>query len=85
MSGGLPVDAALINAELLPDLFALHVSAYKALEASASGKLRARSLHAELVFGLSGSKHVRAPPCAWGGGHGATTARSLARTQPRCV
>lgn len=58
ISGSLPVDAAFINAELVPDLFALHLSAYKALVASLAGALKARSLHAELVFGLSGSKHV---------------------------
>ena len=33
-------------------------------QAEARGGLRTRSLHAEVVFGLSGSRHVR----GWGGG-----------------
>lgn len=52
-------EAAIINAALVPDLFAVHLSAHKALQASSRASLRTRSLHAELVFGISGSKHVR--------------------------
>jgi len=58
MSGSLEPEAAVINATLLPDIFILHLAARVALQASRRAALRSRSLHAELVFSLSGSKHV---------------------------
>ncbi len=58
MTGTLRPEAALIRASMLPDLFCLHVAAHKALLAQQRGKLTTRSLHSELVFNLSGSKHV---------------------------
>jgi hypothetical protein len=59
MAGGLQPEAAIINATMLPSLLVLHASAHKALTAAQRGGLRSRTLHSELVFGLSGSKHVR--------------------------
>lgn len=58
MSGTLEPEAAIINAPVLPDVFILHAAARMALQAKHRGALKARSLHAELVFSLSGSKHV---------------------------
>lgn len=63
--GSLAPECALANATLVPDLLVLHAAAYKALAAAKRGELRTRSLHAELVFSLSGSKHVS---CLFGGG-----------------
>lgn len=57
-SGSLEPECSLANASLLPDLFVLHVAAHKALAAEAASALRTRTLHAELVFNLSGSKQV---------------------------
>ena len=57
-AGALSPECALSNATLVPDLLVLHAAAYKALAAAQRGELRTRSLHAELVFSLSGSKHV---------------------------
>jgi Kinase binding protein CGI-121 len=42
----------------VPDLFALKAAAYKALAAQQRGKLVTRTLHAELVYNISGSRHV---------------------------
>lgn len=56
--GTLQPEAAILNAALVPDLFAVHLAALKALQAAARGQLKTRSLHAEVVFGVSGSKHV---------------------------
>lgn len=57
-AGSLSPECALVNAALVSDLLVLHAAAYKALAAAQRGELRTRSLHAELVFSLSGSKHV---------------------------
>ena len=60
LAGTLSPECCLINAELVPELRVLHVAAHKALVARRRGTLRTRSLHSELIFNLSGSKHVRA-------------------------
>lgn len=39
----------------------LHLAAMKALMGEARGKLITHSLHSELVYNTSGSKHVRSP------------------------
>ena len=41
------------------DLFVLHVAAQQALAQQKRGKLITKSLHAELVYNMSGSRHVR--------------------------
>ena len=43
----------------VPDVFILHLAAQRAATDAAAGRLRSRSLHTELVFNMSGSKHVR--------------------------
>lgn len=72
-AGALTPEAALANAALVPDPLVLHAAAYKALAAQARGGLRTRSLHAELVFNLSGSKHVRRGLALLRGGAGLAT------------
>lgn len=49
----------------VPDLLIVQVAAQKALAAKSRGLLRTRSLHAELVYNLSGSKHVRKSQPVW--------------------
>lgn len=43
-------------------LFPVQLAAHRALTAQARGRLQTRSLHTELVFALSGSRHVSAAP-----------------------
>ena len=47
-----------MNAAVVPDLFPLRVAAHRALASLVGGALRTRSIHTELVFNLSGSRHV---------------------------
>jgi len=42
----------------VPDPLVLRAAAHKALATQQRGTLRTRSVHAEVVFNLSGSKHV---------------------------
>jgi tRNA threonylcarbamoyladenosine modification (KEOPS) complex Cgi121 subunit len=42
----------------VPDIFLLQLAAAAALTAQARGKLTTRSLHAELLYNLSGSRQV---------------------------
>jgi hypothetical protein len=42
----------------VPDLFLLQLAAHKALESERMQRRTTRSLHTELVFNMSGSKHV---------------------------
>lgn len=58
VSGTIPVDCSFINASLVPDLFLLQLAASKSLEAQKHGGLKTRSLHAELVFSLSGTRQI---------------------------
>ena len=60
VGGSLDPECAVVNAQLVPDLLALHLSAHRALAAQARGVLRTKTLHAELVYGLSGSRNVSA-------------------------
>lgn len=52
------VDCAVIDAALVADSRSLHLAANKALYAAATGKLRAATVHLELVFALHGGKNV---------------------------
>ena len=58
LAASLRPECSLANAALVPDPLVLHAAAYKALAAQQRGGLRTKSLHAELVVNLSGSKHV---------------------------
>ena len=58
MAGSLNPEAAVINASLVSDIFLLHTAARAALVANQRGALKTRSLHAEVVFNIAGSKHI---------------------------
>lgn len=58
VEGTLEYEAAIMNAAVVPSLFAVHLAAHHALLSKLRGSLRTRSLHSELVCNLSGSKHV---------------------------
>mmetsp|Transcript_11709 Transcript_11709/g.30001 ORF Transcript_11709/g.30001 Transcript_11709/m.30001 type:complete len:175 (-) Transcript_11709:136-660(-) len=66
ISGSHAVEAAFVNAALVPDLFVLHLAAMKALLGEARGKILTRSLHSELVYNTSGSKHISETLKRWG-------------------
>ncbi|KAK9915759.1 hypothetical protein WJX75_003792 [Coccomyxa subellipsoidea] len=58
VAGSLEPELAFINALVVPDLLIVHAAAQKAMAAHLRGSLRTRSLHAELVYNIAGSKHV---------------------------
>lgn len=58
VTGSLEMDCALVNAALVADAIVLRAAAEKALRVQQRGTLRCKTAHAELVFNLSGSKHV---------------------------
>lgn len=49
---------AFINATAVVGLLQLHLAAHKALTFQKRGRLLSKTLHAELVYNLSGSKHI---------------------------
>ncbi|KDD74364.1 kinase binding protein [Helicosporidium sp. ATCC 50920] len=58
ISGTLGHEMALIDATLVTDPLTLQLAAHWALKAESLGSMHSRTLHTELVCGLSGSKHV---------------------------
>jgi EKC/KEOPS complex subunit CGI121/TPRKB len=58
VAASLNPEAAVINASLVPDIFILHAAARAALIANQRATLKSRSLHAEVVFNIAGSKHI---------------------------
>eukprot|EP00798_Chlamydomonas_sp_ICE-L_P028840 gene28840-32029_t len=58
IAGELTPDFAFLHAPAISDLFSIHVGAHKALTGETRGTMSARSLHAELIFCISGSKHI---------------------------
>ncbi|GAB4814119.1 hypothetical protein N2152v2_001165 [Parachlorella kessleri] len=58
VTGTLKPEAAILNAVLVPDIFTVHLAAHKALQAAQRQGLKTRSLHAEVVFNIAGSKHI---------------------------
>lgn len=58
MAGTLKPEFAAFNAEVIPDAFVVQLAAQRALMADSRNKVATKSLHAELVFGVSGSKHI---------------------------
>mmetsp|Transcript_13433 Transcript_13433/g.26781 ORF Transcript_13433/g.26781 Transcript_13433/m.26781 type:complete len:189 (+) Transcript_13433:158-724(+) len=58
MSGTLEPEAALIDAGTLAHLLIVKAAAGLALQHHARGTLRTKTLHSELVYSLSGSKHI---------------------------
>lgn len=59
MSGSLEPEASIIDAAMVQEPMVLLAAAGIVLHNYKKNALRARSLHAELVYTLSGSKHVR--------------------------
>ncbi|GJN05846.1 hypothetical protein PR202_ga23514 [Eleusine coracana subsp. coracana] len=57
-SGKLEPEVAFLNASLVPDVFPVLAAAHKALLSKARESLTTRTLHSELVYNISGSKHV---------------------------
>jgi hypothetical protein len=52
-------ECAYLAAPLVcPSLLPLHLAAHRAATLCSRGRLKARTVHAELVHGMSGSKHV---------------------------
>ncbi|KAF1336742.1 Ekc/keops complex subunit tprkb, partial [Globisporangium splendens] len=51
-------DAALVNASLLVDPFQVYAAASRVLLCETTTRLTTKSMHAELVFNLSGSRNV---------------------------
>lgn len=58
MTGALDPEVALINPELIAEPLVVHAAAFKALTAQHRQALRSKTLYSEVVFNLSGSKHV---------------------------
>ncbi|ONK55099.1 uncharacterized protein A4U43_UnF7550 [Asparagus officinalis] len=56
--GKLEPEVALLNASLIPDIFPILAAAHKALMAKSRESLTTRTLHSELVYNFSGSKHI---------------------------
>ncbi|CAI7735878.1 unnamed protein product [Closterium sp. NIES-54] len=58
-SGTMHPEVAFLNATLVPGTFPVLVAAHKALTSAATGCLKSRTLHSELVFNYAASKHIR--------------------------
>ncbi|KAJ3683326.1 hypothetical protein LUZ60_013553 [Juncus effusus] len=58
-SGKLEPEAAFLNASLVPDIFPVLAAAHKAYVSKSRESLTTRTLHSELVFNYSSSKHIR--------------------------
>ncbi|PIA56450.1 hypothetical protein AQUCO_00700646v1 [Aquilegia coerulea] len=57
-AGTLDPEVAFLNASLVPDVFPLLAAAHKTLLAKSRESLTTRTLHSELVYNYSGSKHI---------------------------
>ncbi|KAL1544284.1 EKC/KEOPS complex subunit Tprkb [Salvia divinorum] len=57
-AGTLEPEVAFLNASLIPDVFPVLAAAYKTLVAKSRESLTTRTLHSELVYNYSGSKHI---------------------------
>ncbi|XP_073147639.1 uncharacterized protein [Henckelia pumila] len=57
-TGTLNPEAAFINASLIPDIFPVLAAAHKTVIAKSRESLTTRTLHSELVYNFSGSKHI---------------------------
>ncbi|CAN6554963.1 unnamed protein product [Malus baccata var. baccata] len=54
----LNAEVAFLNASLIPDVFPLLAAAHKTLVSKSRESLTTRTLHSELVYNYSGSKHI---------------------------
>eukprot|EP00884_Botryococcus_braunii_P017886 jgi/Botrbrau1/4781/Bobra.0325s0004.1 len=59
IAGNITPELALLDASVVPDIFVIQLAGFKALTSEARGTRRTRSLHAELVVDVSGSKHIK--------------------------
>ncbi|KAL2639235.1 hypothetical protein GLYMA_06G172100v4 [Glycine max] len=57
-AGTLEPEVAFLNALLIPDIFPVLAAAHKTLVAKSRDTLTTRTLHSELVYNYSGSKHI---------------------------
>ncbi|KAD2393115.1 hypothetical protein R6Q59_012796 [Mikania micrantha] len=57
-AGTLEPEVALLNASLIPDIFPVLAAAHKTLLAKSRNLLTTRTMHSELVYNYSGSKHI---------------------------
>ncbi|KGN57536.1 EKC/KEOPS complex subunit TPRKB [Cucumis sativus] len=57
-AGTLEPEVAFLNASLIPDVFPVLAAAHKTLVSKSRGSLTTRTLHSELVYNYSGSKHI---------------------------
>ncbi|PKI33560.1 hypothetical protein CRG98_046116 [Punica granatum] len=57
-AGTLEPEVALLNASLISDVFPVLAAAHKTLLSKSRGSLTTRTLHSELVYNYSGSKHI---------------------------
>ncbi|KAL7125294.1 hypothetical protein ABFS83_14G108100 [Erythranthe nasuta] len=57
-TGTLDPEVAFLNASLIPDVFPLFAAAQKTLVTKSRDLLTTRTLHSELVYNYSGSKHI---------------------------
>ncbi|XP_024980026.1 EKC/KEOPS complex subunit TPRKB [Cynara cardunculus var. scolymus] len=57
-AGTLEPEVALLNASLIPDIFPVLAAAHKTLVSKSRDSLTTRTLHSELVYNYSGSKHI---------------------------
>ncbi|KAL5788306.1 hypothetical protein ACOSP7_005255 [Xanthoceras sorbifolium] len=51
-------EVAFLNASLIPDVFPLLAAAHRTLVSKSRESLTTRTLHSELVYNYSGSKHI---------------------------
>ncbi|XP_052182568.1 uncharacterized protein LOC127795136 [Diospyros lotus] len=57
-AGTLEPEVAFLNASLIPDVFPILAAAHKTLLAKQRESLKTRTIHSELVYNYSGSKHI---------------------------
>ncbi|MBA0758778.1 hypothetical protein Gotri_021743 [Gossypium trilobum] len=57
-AGTLDPEVAFLNASLIPDVFPVLAAAHKTLISKSRESLTTRTLHSELVYNYSGSKHI---------------------------
>ncbi|ERN09775.1 hypothetical protein AMTRI_Chr08g159570 [Amborella trichopoda] len=57
-AGTLEPEVAFLNASLIPDVFPVLAAAHKTILAKSRDMLTTRTLHSELVYNYSGSKHI---------------------------
>ncbi|XP_058780375.1 uncharacterized protein LOC131654014 [Vicia villosa] len=57
-AGTLEPEVSFLNASLIPDIFPVLAAAHKTLVTKSQDSLITRTLHSELVYNYSGSKHI---------------------------